>query len=127
MELAMRSERDATVRADRDALVTLLSNVADNAVRYSGPGTRVEFSIHTMDDRVVMEVADNGPGLPEEMLTEVFKRFLRHNDTEEGSGLGLSIARALAGRLGGSILLQNRTDGSGLIATISLPLAKTAT
>ena len=119
----MPSEGDATVRADRDALVTLLSNIADNAVRYSGSGARVEFSIHSIGDHVVIKVADNGPGLPEEMLTEVFKRFFRHNDTEEGSGLGLSIARALADRLQGSISLQNRKDRSGLIATISLPQA----
>jgi two-component system OmpR family sensor kinase len=123
VELAMRSDSDPHVCADRDALVTLLSNIADNAVRYSGPGARVELSIYGIGDRVVIEIADNGPGLPEEMLTEVFTRFFRHNDTEEGSGLGLSIARALADRLQGSISLQNRKDRSGLIATISLPLA----
>jgi two-component system OmpR family sensor kinase len=124
VELAMRSEIDPHVRANHDALITLLSNIADNAVRYSVPGARVDFSLHIVGDQVVVEVADNGPGLPEEMLTEVFKRFFRHKDTGEGSGLGLSIARALAERLNGSILLQNRKDRSGLIAIISLPLVE---
>lgn len=122
----MRSEIDPHIRANHDTLVTLLSNIADNAVRYSGPGARVDFSVDTIGDQVVMEIADNGPGLPEEMLTEVFKRFFRHNDTGEGSGLGLSIARALAKLLNGSILLQTRKDHSGLIAIISLPLIERA-
>jgi signal transduction histidine kinase len=121
VELAMRTESDPYVRADRDALVTLLSNITDNAVRYSNPGGRVEFSVQNTGDEVVIEVADSGPGLPEEMLTEVFKRFFRHNDSEEGSGLGLSIASALADRLNGSISLKNRKDRSGLIAIVRLP------
>lgn len=121
---AMRSEADPHVRADHDTLVTLLSNIADNAVRYSNPGGRVEFSVRASGGQVVIEVADCGPGLPEAMLTEVFKRFFRHNDLEEGSGLGLSIARALADRLNGSISLKNRLDHSGLIAVIRLPLAQ---
>jgi two-component system OmpR family sensor kinase len=123
IELAMCGETDPQIRGDRDALVTLLSNIADNAVRYGNPGGRVEFSVSTSADKVVVEVADCGPGLPEDMLNEVFKRFFRHNDQDEGSGLGLSIARALADRLNGSISLTNRTDCSGLIATIRLPVA----
>ena len=126
VELVMRSEADACVRADRDALVTLLCNITDNAVRYSNPGERVEFSVKTIEDRVVIEVADNGPGLPEEMLSKVFQRFFRHNEQDEGSGLGLSIAQALADRLNGSVSLKNRGDGSGLIAVIRLPLAPAA-
>jgi two-component system OmpR family sensor kinase len=122
VEFAMQSETDAQLHGDREALVTLLSNVADNAVRYSNPGGRVDFSVLAAGEKVVIEIADSGPGLPEEMLGEVFKRFFRHNDQDEGSGLGLSIARALADRLGGSISLRNRSDCSGLIAVITLPL-----
>jgi two-component system OmpR family sensor kinase len=124
IELSMRSGVDYDIRADHTALVTLLSNIADNAVRYSKTGGHVEFALHRNGNEAVIEVADTGPGLPEEMLTEVFKRFLRNNDTDEGSGLGLSIARALADRLNGSISLENRKDGSGLIAIIKLPLAE---
>jgi two-component system OmpR family sensor kinase len=123
IELAMGGETDPQIRADRDALVTLLSNIADNAVRYGNPCGRVEFSVASAGCEVVIEVADTGPGLPEEMLNEVFKRFFRHDDKHEGSGLGLSIARALADRLNGSISLKNRADRSGLIATIRLPAA----
>ena len=121
IELAMRGEADPQISADRDALVTLLSNIADNAVRYSDCCGRVEFSVSSAGREVIIEVADTGPGLPEDMLNEVFKRFFRHGDKDEGSGLGLSIARALTDRLNGSISLKNRKDGSGLIATITLP------
>ncbi|MEO8321459.1 MAG: ATP-binding protein [Bradyrhizobium sp.] len=124
IELSMRSGADYRIRADHTALVTLLSNIADNAVRYSNPGGHVEFSLHRNGNEAVIGVADTGPGLPEGMLTEVFKRFFRNSDTDEGSGLGLSIARALADRLNGSISLENRKDGSGLIAIIKLPLAE---
>src|SRR5258708_6926396 len=127
VDLAVRSNTDPHVAADHDALVTLLSNIADNAVRYSNRGGRVEFSAMNSGDEVVIEVADCGPGLPEEMLTEVFKRFFRHNDSDEGSGLGLSIARALADRLNGSSSLKNRPDHSGLIAIVRLPAVGAAT
>jgi signal transduction histidine kinase len=123
VEFAMRSQTDAQVRGDRETVVTLLCNIADNAVRYGNPGGRVDFSVLTVGDQVAIEIADGGPGLPEEMLSEVFKRFVRHNDQDEGSGLGLSIARALADRLNGSIALKNRSVGSGLIAVITLPMA----
>jgi two-component system OmpR family sensor kinase len=126
VELAMQSETDTLVRGDHEALVTLLSNIADNAVRYSNPGGQVDFAVLTSGDQVVIEVADGGPGLPEEMLTEVFKRFFRHNCSDEGSGLGLSIASAIADRLNGSISLKNRGDRQGLIAVIRLPLAQAA-
>jgi signal transduction histidine kinase len=123
IELSIRDEADLKIRADRDALMTLLTNIADNAVRYSDPCGRVEFSVSISGDHAVIEVADRGPGLPDDMLSEVFKRFFRHDDRNEGSGLGLPIARALADRLHGSVALKNRQDVPGLIATITLPQA----
>ena len=124
IDFALQGETNLHIRGDRNALVTLLSNIADNAVRYSAVGGRVEFTVLSIGDDVVVELADTGPGLPEEMLTEVFKRFIRHNETEEGSGLGLSISRALADGLGGTITLQNRKDRSGLIAIVRLASAR---
>jgi two-component system OmpR family sensor kinase len=123
VELAMREDTDACIIARPDDVITMLSNVVDNAVRYNRPGGRVELSATSEGDQAVVAVSDNGPGLPEDMLTAVFGRFVRNSDTEEGSGLGLAIAAAIAGRLGGSISLTNRTD-SGLSAVITLPRAQ---
>jgi two-component system OmpR family sensor kinase len=126
VELIIRRETNACVRVHHDALITLLSNIADNAICYSNASGRVEFSVITTGDEVVIEVADNGPGLPHEMLAEVFKRFVRLNDEGEGSGLGLPIAKALAERNGGTVSLKNHGDHSGLIAVITLPKANAA-
>ena len=110
---------------DKIQIQQVLMNLMRNAVEAMASSERRELTVTTarVDTMVEITIADTGPGLPEEMLNEVFKRFFRHDDRDEGSGLGLSIARALADRLNGSISLKNRTDRSGLIATIRLPVA----
>jgi two-component system, OmpR family, sensor kinase len=67
----------------------------------------------------VIEVIDNGPGIPPELLSRVFDRFFRVPGSQaRGSGLGLAIAQAAATRCGLRVLLRNRDDGTGLIARV---------
>jgi two-component system OmpR family sensor kinase len=73
---------------------------------------------------VWVEVADTGPGIAEELLPRVFDRFFRANTQIEGSGLGLSIVKAIASKYGGTASLRNRDDGqSGIVASVDFPLA----
>jgi two-component system OmpR family sensor kinase len=110
------------ILADRDDLVTLFSNLVDNAVRYTPPGGAISFSIGLSEGHTRVEIADTGPGLPVGMLHKVFERFVRATDKGEGTGLGLSIAKAIADRINARISLQNRIDRSGLIARVDLLL-----
>jgi two-component system OmpR family sensor kinase len=72
---------------------------------------------------VDVEVTDTGPGIDETLLPRVFDRFFRANTDIEGSGLGLSIVKAIVTRYGGTVTLRNRSDGqSGIVATVSFPI-----
>jgi signal transduction histidine kinase len=108
-------------RCRPDALRRAIRNLIENAVRY-GEGARVSVSRTTKSIDIAIE--DDGPGIPDEVMEQVFAPFYRLEDSRNretgGVGLGLSIARAIARHHGGDVLLSNRAKG--LQATISLPL-----
>ncbi|RDI57967.1 sensor histidine kinase [Microvirga subterranea] len=113
------------IKAGRDDLTMLLSNLLDNAIRYTPPGGRVGISVRSDDRHATIEIADTGPGIPVDMLPRVFDPFVRANTEHEGTGLGLSIVKALAARIDAQVRLRNREDGSGLVAQVVLPIAST--
>jgi two-component system OmpR family sensor kinase len=99
-------------------------NLVSNAIRYTPDGGKVDLSVQIRDDRVWIDVTDTGPGIAEELLPRVFDRFFRANTQIEGSGLGLSIVKAIASKYGGAASLRNRRDGpSGIVASIGFPSA----
>jgi signal transduction histidine kinase len=124
IDLGLERADSASIRTDSDHLRTVLDNVLDNAVRYTPAGGRVDVSLRRTDDQAVVEIGDSGPGIPADQLERVFERFYRiPTASAQGSGLGLAIARAAALRAQASIELANRTDRSGLMARIRIPLA----
>ncbi|GAA5070426.1 two-component system sensor histidine kinase UczS [Lysobacter panacisoli] len=111
------------VRGDRDQLFQMLVNLLDNALKYAPAGSDVAIALPATADGAVLWIDDAGPGIPEADRERVFDRFQRlesHRGTP-GSGLGLSLARAIAHRHGGHILLLDRTPG--LRAQVVLPVA----
>jgi two-component system OmpR family sensor kinase len=97
-------------------------NLVSNAIRYTPDGGKVDLSVRMRDDMVRIEVTDTGPGIAEQLLPRVFDRFFRANTQIEGSGLGLSIVKAIASKYGGAASLHNRQDGaSGIVASIGFP------
>jgi two-component system, OmpR family, sensor kinase len=99
-------------------------NLVGNAIRYTPDGGKVDLSVRARDDMVWIDVTDTGPGIAEELLPRVFDRFFRANTQIEGSGLGLSIVKAIASKYGGAASLRNRRDGpSGIVASIGFPSA----
>jgi signal transduction histidine kinase len=102
------------------ALKRCLSNLIDNALKYAG---HLHISMKREDGRIMIELRDDGPGLPPEMLERVFEPFYRGEPSRSratgGSGLGLAIARGIARAHGGDITLRNDPEG-GLAATLSL-------
>jgi signal transduction histidine kinase len=104
------------------ALKAMLSNLVCNAVKYAGGA---EVSLARIDDHAVIEVRDEGPGIPGDDLERVFEPFFRgersRNRDTGGIGLGLASARAVARAHGGDVTLENR-ESVGLLARVTLPV-----
>jgi two-component system, OmpR family, sensor kinase len=99
-------------------------DLVGNAIRYTPEGGKVDLSVRVRDDMVWIEVTDTGSGIAKELLPRVFDRFFRASTQIEGSGLGLSIVKAIASKYGGAASLRNRQDGpSGIVASIGFPSA----
>lgn len=103
------------------ALTRAIDNLVQNALRYGG---RADIEVRDTSSALVIRVADNGPGIPESELEQVFEPFYRveasRNRETGGTGLGLAIVREVAEAHGGNITLANRSGG-GLLATLTLP------
>jgi signal transduction histidine kinase len=102
----------------------ILANIIDNACKWATRRIVIRGTVEEAQDRVVIIVDDDGPGLPAEKLDIVFKVGERLDEQVPGSGLGLPIVRDLVDLYGGRIRLENRAGG-GLRATLELPRAPT--
>ncbi|HEM8497388.1 TPA: sensor histidine kinase [Burkholderia multivorans] len=102
-------------------LSALVTNLVDNAVRYTQPGGCVTVAARRDGDTVVLDVIDDGPGIPAEARPHVFKRFYRVSSDTEGSGLGLAIVSEIAQAHGGSATLASGPGNRGVVVTVRLP------
>jgi two-component system phosphate regulon sensor histidine kinase PhoR len=122
----LQAEPDAPVRADRERLLEVLSNLLENALRVSPDGGSVTLSAHVEGDAVRIEVSDEGPGIPPSERERVFERFYTGDSSRTsgaaGSGLGLAIARHIVLRLGGRIWVDDRHPGATIC--VDLPRAE---
>ncbi|ESX08125.1 HAMP domain-containing histidine kinase [Mesorhizobium sp. M0179] len=105
------------VHGDRDLLTQLFANLVENALRHCPDGTAILLSVRRQGDRILAEVADNGPGIPAQEREKVFQRLYRLDSsrTTPGSGLGLSLVRAIADLHGATIALEDRRPGLAVI------------
>jgi len=114
------------VLADPDRCVQVLVNLLSNAVKHAPAGTTVEVSAVRENSLVAISIRDHGPGIPAHMVDSIFQPFrqLDGSDTRRiaGTGLGLTIARALAERQGGTVRVASR-EGEGATFTLTIPLA----
>jgi two-component system, OmpR family, sensor histidine kinase QseC len=118
--LAEDSEPAAMAPAESELLDVLIRNLVDNALRYTPAGGRVDVSVRTTADRVVVRVVDSGPGIEPEERPRVLERFYRGRaQGEEGSGLGLSIVARIA-ELHRAELTLDDAPGGGLSAAVCL-------
>ena len=116
------------IPADRDRIKQVFINLLDNAIKYCPEGSEVQVRLQTDGERIIVEVADNGPGIPQEYLPHVFEKMYRvekeRTRAVEGSGLGLSIVKRIVELHGGQIAVES-TVGKGTTFTVRLPLGKT--
>lgn len=108
------------------ALREILTNLLDNAIRYCPAGSRVTVRLQTsMPQRTILEVEDNGPGIPPISRERVFERFYRMDDRlSDGSGLGLAIVREFASKAGASVELDTPAGGTGLLVRVVFPIPR---
>ena len=115
----------AVVSGDLSGLRRLFTNLIGNALRY---GDTAELAWRIEGGRVIVTVADRGPGIDPAQAERLFEPFVRgdpsRNRSTGGTGLGLAIVRSIAARHGGDAVLGNREDATGAVATVTLPLAR---
>jgi two-component system OmpR family sensor kinase len=125
IDLGIEAADPASVLGDADALARLLRNLIDNAVRYTPAGGRVDVAVRLeagAPPQAFVTVTDTGPGIPAAERERVFDRFHRVPGVGgSGSGLGLSLARSIAGRHGGQLVLDDAPNGQGLRAVLRMP------
>lgn len=116
----------AGVLGDSEELRAAVSNVLDNAVKYSGDHIDISVRLDTPDEkRVTLSVRDQGVGVPTEELKRIFKRFYRVSNRSQshvkGTGLGLFIVRAIARKHGGRVFAESEGEGRGTRVVLELP------
>ncbi len=119
IDLGVGATVPAVVRGDAAALTTLLTNLVDNALRYTPAGGRIDVATERVDGGFALSVRDDGPGIPEAERATIFQRFTRGSTASApGSGLGLAIVKRVADRHGATITLGDGLDGRGLGVTV---------
>ncbi len=125
IDVGVVGEVDVQLLVQEFDLTVLIKNIVDNAIRYTPEGGRIDLSITSETDKVIIQIDDTGPGIPDEELERVFDPFYRvRGNDESGSGLGLSIVKTIADRLGAEITLanSNAANHSGLRVRVSMPI-----
>jgi two-component system, OmpR family, sensor histidine kinase SenX3 len=124
-EAAGNNGRGTLVFGDAEELRTAVSNLLDNAIKYSGSQVDVSVKVETDEKRVVLQVRDRGVGVAPEELKRIFKRFYRVSSRSlahvKGTGLGLFIVRAIARKHGGRVFAESAGEGQGTTVTLELP------
>jgi two-component system sensor histidine kinase KdpD len=115
------------VQVDPVLFEQVLFNLLDNAAKYAPAGSTIEIAARQDGAAVILQVADEGEGIPPADLEHVFDKFYRVNKGDRvrpGTGLGLAISRGFVEAMGGTIRAANSPAGSGAVFTITLPLAQ---
>lgn len=127
--LAAVTEKNVEVKIDKETMRLAISNILHNAILYTQEGGKVEVcTTRSVGEKIIIDIADNGPGIPESERIRVFERFYRIDKARSraagGAGLGLAIARWAVEVNGGSISFRDK-DGPGTLCRIDLPTKQT--
>jgi two-component system sensor histidine kinase TctE len=122
IDLGFEQEANIEVMGNRELLAELCGNFIDNAIRYAGDGSVITVRVQRADDGALLQIIDNGPGIPLHEREAVFERFYRSQTEQyvEGSGLGLAIVREIARVHHARISLDDATGG-GLAVSVRFP------
>ena len=116
-------EKTPTIAGNLTALGILIRNLVDNAIRYCKEDGLVMVKVYRQNNEVILEVRDNGPGIPTELQDRVFERFFRVlGNKSPGSGLGLAIVQQISTLHHGRVTLESPEKGTGLIVKVFFPM-----
>ena len=120
--------RKARIRGDRDLLIQMLSNLIENSIRHCPAGARIEIGLSEVSGDFLLSVQDNGPGIPEQERERVLRRFYRLelSRTMPGSGLGLSLVKAIADLHEARVKLEDSHPGLRVSVTFPYKLSQTS-
>jgi two-component system sensor histidine kinase KdpD len=119
-QIRVDSDGIHTVTGDSVRLLEVVTNLMDNAARYSDPASPIDVSLRSEEGSVVISITDQGPGMTEEEQEKLFRPFTRGSRKGEGSGLGLAITRSIVQAHGGAIEVTS-SPGSGTTMSVKIP------
>ena len=129
IHITCRCPSGIMVRGDRARLKQVLVNLLDNAIKFTPTGGTVKVNVSARDHKAVLEVSDNGMGIPHDALAKIFERFYRVDKARSrelgGAGLGLSIVKSICTAHDGRVEARSE-PGQGACFTVELPLISTA-
>jgi signal transduction histidine kinase len=108
------------IPCDPKRLRQVFLNILDNAAKHGGEGKRIEASIQMENEEIVVRIRDYGPGIPEDELPLVKKKFYKGSSKARGSGIGLAVCDEIVELHGGTLDLEN-APGGGTVVTVRLP------
>ena len=108
---------------DPERLRQVFLNILDNAAKHGGEGKRIEASIHLDGDWVVVRIRDFGPGIPEDELPLVKKKFYKGSSKARGTGIGLAVCDEIVSMHNGELTLENAPEG-GTLVTVRIPASQ---
>ena len=108
------------IPCDPKRLRQVFLNILDNAAKHGGQGGRIEASIDYADDQVIVRIRDFGPGIPEDELPLVKKKFYKGSSSVRGTGIGLAVCDEIVQMHGGNLTLEN-APGGGTLVTVTIP------
>ena len=123
LEYLDSDEEIPEIPCDCARLRQVFLNILDNAAKHGGEGKRIEASMTVEDENVVVRIRDYGPGIPEEELPLVKKKFYKGNTKVRGTGIGLAVCDEIVDMHGGVLDIAN-APGGGTVVTVSLPVAQ---
>lgn len=123
VELSLDGSENVMIETDRHSLITIFTNLLENAIKYAPNGGRIEANIRSLSPLgCYITLRDNGPGIRREYHKRLFERFYRVPGTQQsGSGLGLAIAKNLADKIGAQLRITEGLDEHGIGFIIDLP------
>ena len=123
LELEENNQDIPEIPCDAKRLRQVFLNVLDNAAKHGGEGKRILASMHYDGSTVLFRIRDFGPGIPEDELSLVKKKFYRGSSKTRGTGIGLAVCEEIVTMHGGTLTLEN-AEGGGTLVTIALPAAQ---